>query len=690
MNKDRKQTPGWIRWLPFLGWTVLTVVAGNDIYQVAGHGAFLGHFDKIWGAIFVTFFVFSIFSLFALWIMLWRPQRAQRLFNPLAKLRQRIGWFIWPLAILAVFWPARLLNYTDYGFDLTPLGIRVYLFVLASGMGALILTEREKIFSWIGWYQSIILFGVVSLFSKVFVPVTDFPLSLYWSEGNRIWDYSVLFGRDLYIYPHDAPLEAYIDRGRQSLWGLPFLLPDVTISQVRMWSALVYTIPLAIFGWILFRSRVFPSRSWVMVGFWTMLFLYQGPIYTPLVLAATLIAIARGRTLWLALPLIFIAGYYAQLSRLTWMFAPAIWAGMAGLQHYPPTSKGIKWREWRYVFSYGLAGLIGGFGISGWKRLRSYFRQITSNVTPLPETGTQIIDSSSSADVVSSGGGISAITDQALLWSRLWPNPTYREGIVIGLLLAVGPLVVFLFYLAISKRWKLNGWQKAGFLIPMLVFLIVGIVISVKIGGGSNLHNLDMFLVGMVFVTAFAWEAGGEQTVIKITETPIWFRLVVLIALAIPAFDPVLSAKPLVLPPENKVQEALVVIEEEARSAIMNGGEVLFMDQRQLLTFRDVGEIPLVADYEKKLVMDKAMSQDREFFEDFYRDISNQRFALIVSEPQRQRLANENEDWGAENDIWIKWVATPLLCYYEPEHILEKTRIWLLVPRAEPLNCVFP
>ena len=261
---------------------------------------------------------------------------------------------------------------------------------------------------------------------------------------------------------------------------------------------------------------------------------------------------------------------------------------------------------------------------------------------------------------------------------------------MIGLLLAVGPLLIFLIYLALSKRWKLYSWQILGFLIPMLVFLIVGTVISVKIGGGSNLHNLDMFLIGMIFVAAFAWESGGEGTLIEISGTPICVRLVVLLALAIPAFYPVIDAKPLSLPAAKKVQQTLALIQKEARLAVDQGGEVLFMDQRQLLTFGDVGEIPLVADYEKKIVMDKAMSQDEAYFEDFYRDISNQRFALIVSEPQRLRLADESEDWGAENDVWITWVSQPMLCYYEPDHKLEKTRIWLLVPREEPLDCVLP
>ena len=97
------------------------------------------------------------------------------------------------------------------------------------------------------------------------------------------------------------------------------------------------------------------------------------------------------------------------------------------------------------------------------------------------------------------------------------------------------------------------------------------------------------------------------------------------------------------------------IIEREAQKATIGGGEVLFMDQRQLLAFGNVGDIPLVAEYEKKLVMDKAMSQDDEYFADFYHDISNQRFALIVSEPQRLRLAKEGEDWGAENDVPFLW-----------------------------------
>ena len=36
MTKDRSQTSPWVQWSLFLGWTALTIVAGIDIYNVAG------------------------------------------------------------------------------------------------------------------------------------------------------------------------------------------------------------------------------------------------------------------------------------------------------------------------------------------------------------------------------------------------------------------------------------------------------------------------------------------------------------------------------------------------------------------------------------------------------------------------------------------------------------------------------
>ena len=88
--------------------------------------------------------------------------------------------------------------------------------------------------------------------------------------------------------------------------------------------------------------------------------------------------------------------------------------------------------------------------------------------------------------------------------------------------------------------------------------------------------------------------------------------------------------------------------------------------------------------------MDKAMSGDIEYFEQFYHDISNQRFALIVSDPQQVRFSEEDEGWGAENDTWVQWVTKPLLCYYDPVYTIKKTGVWLLRPVEESGECSSP
>ena len=53
----------------------------------------------------------------------------------------------------------------------------------------------------------------------------------------------------------------------------------------------------------------------------------------------------------------------------------------------------------------------------------------------------------------------------------------------------------------------------AGVLTPAaaLAFLVVGLVASVKIGGGGDLHNMDMFLIGLLFTSALAWQNGGSD-----------------------------------------------------------------------------------------------------------------------------------------------------------------------------------
>jgi hypothetical protein len=120
------------------------------------------------------------------------------------------------------------------------------------------------------------------------------------------------------------------------------------------------------------------------------------------------------------------------------------------------------------------------------------------------------------------------------------------------------------------------------------------------------------------------------------------------------------------------------------------GGEVLFLDQRQLLTFDLAPRVPLVADYEKKYLMDQAMAGDAAYFQQFYRDLARRRFGLIVSEPLQVFIQDNEHGFSEENNAWTKWVSAPILCYYEPVETYPKSAVQLLVPRPQSANCILP
>lgn len=622
---------------------------------------------------------------------LWAPAKVARVNLVAIRIRKNLGWLRWLIfAILAIFLSVILL-YSPVGHKLVGTNFRLVFFLVEVIVMTFFATsDNEKLFRWNPLIISIISVGSGFVLAKEFLSVIDYPLSLTWSEGNRIWDYSMLYGRRLYDYPMDKRVEAFIDPVRQSLWGLPFLFSEVSITQVRFWSALVLTIPNILLGWMALRPLEGYKKQWFWIGIWVFLFLYQGPIYSPLVLSAILIASVPRKPIWIAIPLIYLAGYYAQLSRITWMVAPAAWAAMVALLDISKSDdKKLSLRDWLKTVLFGVTGFLGGFGIErGWRKLSRYFERISEvqsnqGVSELPGI-SQI--SPEVSDALNQTNSI--LTDQPFLWERLWPNPTYGVGIVFGLLLATVPLILLLIYLIKYKTWKVNLWQQLGASVILIAFLGIGIVVSVKIGGGGNLHNLDMFLVSLVFAAALAWKNGGKEFLARIEEQTIGVKALIFSLVLIPAFTPMVGATPQELPLDKHVQYSLGLIELETEHAISEGGEVLFIDQRQLLTFGNI-RVPLVPEYEKKLLMDRALANDSVYFAEFYEDLANHRFSLIISDVQRIRYTDGEEDWAAENDAWVRWVTEPIFCYYTDKYSQDDTNIYVFVPREDVDECSF-
>jgi hypothetical protein len=659
-----------------------------------GTGTLLGGYSIKWGAVFLAYAAVCILLVVLSIGVLWKREMLQPLFEKIIAFRERLGGFRWLFALLVFILPVWFLQYTQWGLVFRDIYIRIVIWCLTVFWLAFFIKKGNALLGWTELLAAVLLTSSGFVIAVAFINVTNYPFSLGWSEGNRMWDYSIMFGRSLYDYPGGKPIYALIDVGRQFVGGLAFLIPGLTIEMERFWIASTVVIPYLLLGLAAFRSTRKNLKLWMITTLWVLIFLKQGPIHPPLILCAVATVLLWRSPLWLALPLIAATGYIAEQSRFTWVFAPGLWIGMLELAGATLQDKKLNINSWIRAVSLGLVGMAGG--LYGQKIVGLFAGNPNlSTATPL-ETGVSMVSSPT----------------QLLLWYRLLPNETYNIGVLAGLLIATLPLIVILFYLIAAKKWTPNIWQSLAVIAPLLAFLGVGLVISTKIGGGGDLHNMDMFLIGLVFTAVIAWQNGGEEwltTDHNIGVSPVWVKLTLVLLLALPgfqyfsqmrSFSPVenisalvtltdtLNEKSLDLRASRELTEdALKTIREEIALAQSQNGAVLFMDQRQLLTFGYIKNVPLIPEYEKKMLMDQSLSSNAEYFHGFYDDLAQHRFALIISDPLRSPIKDSSFQFGEENNAWVKWVSNPVLCYYDQKILLKEVGVQLLVPKSEPVDC---
>ncbi len=675
-----------------------------------GTGVWIGQFALTWALALFLFGLFIILCLIGIYTVLWFPQKFDRAIKSLSSIRDRLGSVRWILAVLFLILPVYFLQYTFWGIVLHG----PYLRILLAGFSNILLgwtltKDRNSFINWTAGLSALVLMaGTYTIFVSL-NGVTSYPFSLGWSEGNRLWDYSILFGRHLYNYPSDKAIPVLLDIGRQFIGGIPFLVPGIKIWQARLWVALVDVVPYLMLGWAAFRLTKNNIWRGLLAGVWAFTFVHQGPIHPPLLLSAILVALAWEQPLWLAISLIVAASYFAEISRFTWMFAPGLWAGM--LELCGPTLRNLQLdkKAWSRAISLGIAGILGGYAVPFWvPSLLRWAKTIG---------GSPVVSSNPNVEQIANAGvTVSTVnanlSAQPLLWSRLLPNATYGVGILIGLSLAVLPLIIILIYLSRTGRWKLNLWQKLAVVLPLLAFLVVGLIVSVKIGGGGDLHNMDMLIIGLMFAGAVAWRSGAYKWIDEIHAFPAWLPFVLVALIVIPGYkslqlmapisitedittvarladiieDPLPNPLPDTLPSESDTTKALDRLRQTVAKAAQKG-DVLFMDQRQLLTFGYISDVPLIPEYDKKVLINEALSANAPYFEVFYRDLASQRFSLIITSPVNRRLDKSEGDFAEENNAWVKWVTTPLLCYYESLDRLKRVDVEFLVPRQDISGC---
>jgi len=584
----------------------------------------------------------------------WIPAFGEFLERSAHRLRQRLGrsaWAAWLGLILLL--PVMALG--GWGRFFQPLWVRAAVLWLL-GLTAASLVEPI----WPGrshaarLLASLLAAGALFQAATQLPGISNYPLSLGWSEASRYY-YASLYLSDR-IYGFRAPLSV-LHPSRYLLQALPFLVSNSPIWLHRLWQSLLWLgLPL-LTAWLLARRLRLPSRwEWALFILWAFLFIFQGPILYHLLLAAAPVLWGMqprrfGRTL-----LVVLAGsVWAGLSRINWFAVPGFLAAMLYLLELPRGDES-RWRYWSRPLAWiGLGTLVAAL----------------TNALYVVLSGNQV-----------SEFGSSFTSD--LFWYRLLPNPTFAPGILLATALVSLPSV-----LVLRRAWgerQLDPdsarWLPAAAMLGVL--LAGGVVVSVKIGGGSNLHNLDAYLLLLLVVVSYAGlghveglgQAGGNRIP--------WAGYLLLVGVPL-LFNLKYGGPP--NPPDPGIAEQVI---GEVRRQIAGLGadpHVLLISERQLLTFGQLGPTTLIPGYEKVFLMEMAMSGTQPYLDEFHAALEEQRFDLIVSEPLSVQYQGRTRAFGEENDAWVDQVSLPVLCYYEPVWTLDRAAVQLLIPRERVPAC---
>ena len=536
------------------------------------------------------------------------------------------------------------------------ISIRFLLFWMFSLIGMACLKVAWKKLAWLSaLLLSILLNAVVYSLAVDFSAVNAYPLSLSWSEVSRYYGASLFFAKSIYGRSYSLPV---LHPTWHLLLTIPYFLGNLPLWVHRFWQAfLQFAITLA--TGIVFSRRLGLKNKIVFWGIalWAFLFLRQISFMFSLLPSLILIlGWADPKKFWRTTLLVFFASIWAGLSRINWFPVPGMFAAVLYFLEAPyrKTESGVRylWKPATWFLGGVLTALAANYAYNF-----------------------------ASGNSIKGGQFMSSLTS-TLLWYRLFPNPTFPMGVLLSALLASLPLLAVIVLSLRGYIRQVHPLRLAGIYISLAILFFGGLIVSVKIGGGSDLHNLDAYFALLMLVGGYfyfrRWMPESDASL------PAWTSPLPLALTAIlPVWFILQTGGFLLTWNQAAFDSAIDTVRTEAQQAAQKGGEVLFISDRQLLALGTV-RVPLIPDYEQDYMMEMLMSHNMPYVERFQQDLSQQRFALIIAEPQNVHIYERNRDFSEENNLWVQEVSVPLLCYYEPISTFGNVPLVVYAPRAQP------
>lgn len=557
------------------------------------------------------------------------------------------GFFVNALALTFLFFTYRfhLFNYGSGRFAVA---------IGFSGIFALMLSRKMKSSPYLTFAKCLLLFGVLYRVAAFVPEIQSGPFALGWSEGSRFYNASLFASESLYGAKLPLPV---LHPSRYLMQALPFFVGIRSILFHRIWQVVLW-LGMTLWGSWLLAKRLKGSADVSMAWLSALLFLFffQGAVYYHLMVCVVLVLLGYQKDKPIrTLVFVLLASAWAGISRVNWMPVPGLMAFALYLLDTPfEGRKWVKYLVWPGIW------VIGGFAVA-------YLAK--QGYIAISGEDPALFDSAFSS---------------ALLWRRLWPNATLFLGIVPAILLVMLP-GIGLFWLKFRQKTLpvLHWLQWLGLAGILGVFFAGGLVVSVKIGGGGDLHNLDGFLVFWALIVGgiLAMNPNLPKSKKKTVLSHSW-QFWLAIAVIIPAFFAFMrsgtwsfSAAKAQGSELDNLNNALAVVEEK-------GGDVLFISERQLLTFGEL-DLKVVPEYEKVFLMEMAMGNNQPYLNAFRQKLEAHAFVAIISDPLSTNIQGSNRGFADENNAWVEQVVLPMLEEYQAVLSWRNGEVNLLVPQGE-------
>jgi len=274
-----------------------------------------------------------------------------------------------------------------------------------------------------------------------------------------------------------------------------------------------------------------------------------------------------------------------------------------------------------------------------------------------------------------------------LLWYRLMPNASYFLGILPAAILASLPLWLGIYLVISSRKGDWHPIRLTLIFAALFVLFVGGLVVSVKIGGGANLHNMDAYLSMLLIVFAYFVFARYRRENGELAQPVAMPWLLALALIIMPAWSYLQFGIDFKSYDPIRTEKIMATLQQKVDEVNAVGGEVLFITQRHLIAMNMLKNVTLVPEYEREDLMEMVMADNPDYLARFRDDIGNQRFDLIIVDPLNDTIMRRTRGFSDENNAWVRRVVVHILCNYRAEVVYPLHEIALYVPQEGERQC---